>query len=727
MSHPNVIRHSALAGALLAAFGAAQAQPVTTEGTVAVGFGLLDGHAADRALFGQYNGLRRGDAAFGILGVDYYDHDPDTGRTLRLTAKGLLGENRELSASWKSKGDWRVAAEYREGVRNETYTVNTALGGFGSAAPQVNPIAAGSGADTALKLKRSSIGVSMWTAFSDSTSLNISLKSENKDGARLFGIGMNCPSAVAPGCRGTTGIATGWALLMLPEPIKANHSQIEAQVNYAGERLHLSAGYYGSFYSNGIDRLTPGIPASLNNPLGSLLPLSTGLQGILSQPVALPPDNQAHQFDLTGQYALAPQTHLRFKLGYAESLQTQNFAGAGLAGAPAGVSDLGGKVVTTLALIGLSARPVPHLSLQADLRYEDKDDQTPIAAYNLEGSSSYTNRQLPNRKSTARLQAGYQFSSDWRGTLAIGYEAIDRGVFTASSAVSGISALRQRTDETGYRAELRRTLSETVSGAIGYEHSRRKGSNWLRDNSGLGVTEVADPNAPGSGLGPNAIYMPTLADRQRDKLKLRAEWQPSATFSVQVSLQDGRDAFRTPDVQGLRSTGMGSASVDWTYALNDLWGLTGYASQGRQRLHQSRPAGYILSFVDTSDNLGIGFSGKPRLDLEVGGQLSYANDVSVYNQTLDATASADITALLAASGGLPNTVFRQTTLKLFGRYELNPKSSLRAELVHQRSRLTDWTWGYAGVPFAYSDGTTLWQKPNQAVTMLALTYSWRFK
>jgi MtrB/PioB family decaheme-associated outer membrane protein len=727
MSHRTVFRHSALAGALLAAFSTAQAQPVTTEGHVTVGFGLIDGRSADRALFGQYNGLPRSGSAFGILGVDYYNHDPDSGRTLRVLGKGLLGDNRELSASWKSGGDWRIGAEIREGVRREPYTLNSGLGGAGSAAPQVTPLAAGAGADIGLKLKRSSIGLSLWTALSESVTLDISLKSENKDGARLFGIGMNCPSGIAPGCRGTTGIATGWALLMLPEPIKANHSQIEAQINYAGEHLHLSAGYYGSFYSNGVDRLTPGVPASLNNPLGSLLPLSTGLQGILSQPVALPPDNQAHQLDLTGQYAFAPQTHLRFKFGYAEALQTQNFAGAGLAGAPAGVSNLGGRVVTTLALIGLSARPLPKLSLQADLRYEDKDDQTPIAAYNVEGSSTYTNRALPNRKSSAKLQAGYQFSSDMRATLAAGYEAIDRGLFTASSAVSGISALRQRTDETGYRAELRRTLSESFSGAIGFEHSQRNGSNWLRDNSGLGVTEVADPAAPGSGLGPNSIYMPTLANRERDKIKLRADWQPSATLAMQFRVEDGRDTFNTPGAQGLRSTGMGSAAVDWTYALNDLWNLNGYASQGRQRLHQSRPAGYILSFVDTTDNLGVGVSGKPRLDLELGGQLSYANDVSVYNQTLDATASADSVALLAASGGLPNTVFRQTTLKLFGKYELNPKSSLRAEIVHQRSRLSDWTWGYAGVPFAYSDGTTLWQKPNQAVTMLALTYSYRFK
>jgi MtrB/PioB family decaheme-associated outer membrane protein len=262
---------------------------------------------------------------------------------------------------------------------------------------------------------------------------------------------------VAPGCRGTTGISTGWALLMLPEPINSNHSQVEARLNYAGTKLRLSGGYYGSFFSNVNAALSPNVPSSLNNPVGTLLPLNTGLQAILNLPLALAPDNQAHQLDLTGLYSLTPTTQLNFKLGYSQALQHQNFAASGFTGAPAGVSDLGGKVSTTLALAGITSRPVHKLSLRADIRFEEKDDQTPIALYNIEDKSTYTNRQIPNTKVRAKAQADYQFTSEMRGTLGVDFESIDRGVFTATSALSGISALRQ----------VKRSVDRSVSRAVG--------------------------------------------------------------------------------------------------------------------------------------------------------------------------------------------------------------------------------------------------------------------
>ena len=84
-------------------------------------------------------------------------------------------------------------------------------------------------------------------------------------------------------------------------------------------------------------------------------------------------------------------------------------------------------------------------------------------------------------------------------------------------------------------------------------------------------------------------------------------------------------------------------------------------------------------------------------------------------------------ALLAATGGLPDIVFRQSTLKLFIKADLDKRSSARIDLVHHRSRLNDWGWSYNGVPFAYSDGATLWQQPNQHVTVMAVSYTYQWK
>jgi MtrB/PioB family decaheme-associated outer membrane protein len=537
---------------------------------------------------------------------------------------------------------------------------------------------------------------------------------------------MNCPSPVAPGCLGTTGANVGFAVLMVPEPIDAQHNQVEARLSYGGEKLRLSGGYYGSFYRNANAILNPNVPGSLNNAVGTLLPLNTGLQALLNQPLALPPDNEAHQFDITGNYALTNLTRVNFKFAYAQAKQDQNFAASGFAAAPVGATDLGGNVVTTSAHVGLSSRPLPKLSVQANLQYRDRDDKTPLDIYNVEGTSTYTNRQLPNTRFGASLQASYQFSLDYRATLGANYEAINRGVFTSSAAIAGTSALRQKTDETGVRVELRRRMADDFSAALSLERSRRNGSNWLKDNCGVGVTEVTNPSDPSVGFA-TAIFMPTLADRQRDKARLAADWQPVEALSLQVNADVGRDEFTAPNQFGLRTTRMSQYSLDWDFALSDAWHLNGNVSYGKQKLHQARPDEAILSFDNKTVGAGLCVAGKLAGKIEIGADVSYIDDKSVYAQALTATAAPSSVALLAATGPLPDILFRQTRVTLFGLYDLDKSSQLRLTLIYQHSKWNDWTWGYNDVPFVYSDGSTVSQKPIQEAAFIGFAYTYRWR
>ena len=699
--------------------------------TVSAGVGFVDGSRADRALFGQYNGVRNDRNLFGLLDLEYSLRNPEALSWVDFQGSNLLLDTRELHLVWKKPGQWKFTANYGELTHVNPYMANTGLIGAGSTTPQVVPLLGGpgTGSEYELKTKRTGLGVGFAQHISPAWQYEIDLKTEKKEGSRLFGIGMNCPSPIAAGCARTTGINTGWAVLMLPEPVDSNHSQVEARLHYAREKLRLSVGYYGSYYRNANSSLNPTIPGGrLNNTLGSPLPLSAGLQGLLQQPVALSPDNQAHQLDLSGSYAFTDKTRGTFKLGYTRATQDDDFTSAGLTGAPAGVTDLGGKITTKLARVGITSRPMPKLSLLADLRYEDKDDQTPLAKYNfVDATTSFTNRHLPNRKTSGKLQANWQFNSEYRGTLGANYEAIDRGVFTATSAVSGLSALRQETQESGVRAELRRRMTENFSGAITVSHSRRDGSNWLRNNSGLGVTEVSNPADPMTGFLPSAIFMPSLADRERDKVRLFADWQPSEKLTLQFSAEGGQDKFSTPSVYGLRNSRTNQFGVDWSYAQSYAWNFNGYASHGVQTFDQSRFGAYVMAFENTNLSAGVGFTGKVSGKIEVGGNLSYHDDKSSYNQTLDTFAGTFNAAVLAASGGLPDVTYRQTALKLFGKYALDKRSAVRVDLVHQRAKMNDWTWGYNGVPFTYSDGTTLTQKQSQSVSFIGITYVYQLQ
>ena len=691
----------ALAAALVG--GGAFAQAEEPANAVSIGAGMASGDRASRALFGQYNDLR-GNSGTVQVGLQLNRRDEASDTTLRLTGTDLMGRNADLNLQWKKPGDWTLSASLARQIHED-------------------PLAPGNG--TELRLQRTALGLALRKALGPDLQVDVALSSEHKTGTRLFGIGMTCPSAVAPGCLGSSGIATGFALLMVPEAVDANHTQIEARIGYAGDRLRINAGYYGSFYRNAFDSLSATVPATLNNALGTPLPPSTGLAAILARPVALAPDNDSQQIDMAGTFAVTPTTIVNFKLARAQATQHQDFAAGGFTDAPTGVANLGGRVDTTTAQVGFSARPIATLSFLGRVNYEDRDDSTPIAVYNVEGASTYTNRRLPGTKLRGLLQANLQFTSDLRGTLAATYEGIDRGTFTATSAVAGITALRQKTDERGLRAELRQRVSEDLSGSITLATSRRGGSNWLRDNSGTGVTEVTNPNDPASGFA-SGIFMPTLADRQRDTLKLGADWQAGENLAFQVSAQAGHDSFSTPSAFGLRSSGMGQVELDASYAISERWNLVGNLSWGNQTLRQARPDVAVIDYDNRSSAFTLGFTGKPKSGFEVGASLAHSNDRSIYAQSLLPTADGASMALLAATGGLPDIVFRQTTLKAFGRWKSTKTSEWQIDLAHQRSTWSDWTWAYNGTPFRYSDGTTVAAPSHQTVSFIGMRFVHRW-
>ena len=717
------LRRTVMALALLAAFEPLHAES-QMEASASAGVAGVSGNSADRAIFGQYNGMRE-QSAYGLLDFGYTRRDSETGAFTQFLGSNLGLQTRELSFLWKRQGNWKVSAGYDEQIRYDPNSINTGVQGVGTTTPQVSYLngGPGSGSTLDLKTKRQGLSAAFSKVLSDTMNLEASIRTENKEGSRLWGRGMACPSPTAPGCAPPTNYNAGSAVLLLPEPINSNHTQAEARLSYAGEKLRISGGYYGSFYNNSNGSMTPSVSGPLNSPIGDPLVPGAGLLPLLNQAMGLPPENQSQLIDVGGNYLFSPTTRGTFKLAYGQGTQTQDFGSAGLAGAPAGVSNLGGKVTTTLAQMGISSRPLPKLTLIADLRYDDRDDKTTIAGYNVEGTSTYTNRSMSNTRLGGKLQANYRFNNDYTGTVGLDYLSVDRGVFTPSSAARGVSALREKNDELGYRLELRRRMSESFSGSLQYASSRREGSDWLRPNSGTGVTSVGDTSTFPSG----AIFMPSMANRQRDKVKLVAFWEAAEGLSLQFAAEAGKDNFNLPNAQGLQDTNMNLLSVDGTYAVAEGWNLNAYLSWGTQKFNQSKPGGYVMAFDNTNTNFGLGFTGKATEKIDLGGGISYVNDNNAYSQTLEGTAGAGSAALLNATGGLPDILFRRTDFWLYGRYALEKGSSVRLDLRYMRAKFNDWAYGYNGVPYTYSDNSTVTQQQDQSVTYLGVSYVHAFQ
>jgi len=81
----------------------------------------------------------------------------------------------------------------------------------------------------------------------------------------------------------------------------------------------------------------------------------------------------------------------------------------------------------------------------------------------------------------------------------------------------------------------------------------------------------------------------------------------------------------------------------------------------------------------------------------------------------------------APVSNLPDSTYRATLLKIYGKLAVDKKSDIRIDLYQQWAKYDDFGWGYNGVPFTYSDNSTVTMQPTQNVTFIGARYIYRFK
>lgn len=699
-----------LALALMAAFGPAHADETVEElinpntASISVGIAGVTGSREDRSFFGQYNGWGDSNSA-ALLDFEYLQRDNETGTWTKAEGFNLGLDNRELLFSRDVQGQWMIAGEYSEQVRHDPLTLNTGMQGIGTTTPTASFVGLGAGANVNLELKRTAFSLVGLKRLSPNLSVEANFKTEDKDGARLSGIGGYCSNAISPICSGaSTTIA---ALFLLPEPVNSTTRQIEGKIHYFNDKLSLTGGYYGSFFDSSNSTVALG---GIGAVLGAGT-TQTALANNLSLPVSLPPDNQAHQFYLSGTYAIQPTTRVNFKLAYTHATQNQSFGSLG-------AGSLDGAVNTSMGQAGLTMRPIKNLTLNLSGRVEDKKDDTRLGNYVVDGTGNvYTNSPNNSLRASGKAEALYQFSGNYRGLLAVDYAYVnrDRPVATTWIPNTSMAALRERTNEVGVRAELRGVISETVSGSVGVGHSERDGYRWYSLDSATGYPFMTY----GASSRLSGTFPMTMVDRSRDNIKLTADWAPTQALSIQLALDQGTDRFNGPTSAGLNDTDTFSFNVDASYKLNLKWALNGYASSSKQTLGMRQQVGYVADLENQSTTVGFGAIGKVNSQLEIGGNLSYLDDINHYN--IGMTTSAAVT------NPPPDETYRSTVLKLYAKYALDKVSGIQVDLVHQRVRYDQWAWGSGGVLFAYTDNSTVTVQPDQQVTYLGVKYVYRFK
>ena len=295
----------------------------------------------------------------------------------------------------------------------------------------------------------------------------------------------------------------------------------------------------------------------------------------------------------------------------------------------------------------------------------------------------------------------------------IDYEHWDR---TGLPATTGH---RSTSDEISYRAELRRTLAETVTGTISYIHSDRFGSHFLTNRTATG-----DPFF-------NFIAPINLADRKRDKVRLSINWEPIDPLSVQVMIDESWDNYghRAGSDLGVQKGSARNYSIDAVYTFSEAWQATGWFSRNETFLDQASltPAPprqlqerWTVGLENISTAFGAGLNGKPTDKIDVGANLEYSDITDKFNQSVITNAQTYT---------VPNINFQLARFRLFARYAIQRNYGIRLDYILDHFKTNEWTWN-SSIPaqsWPYTDGTQLTQDRSQLINFVGFSayYSWQ--
>jgi len=755
---------------------------ITPSSSVTVGIGSVN-NARDAKRFSQYTGLNKNASV--LLDMDYNRRDAATGFWTQFSARNLGLETRQFNFSQSKQGDWKYALDYNEIVRLDPYIIHTGMTGIGSINPTVNliafptmtgggvptvagtvtatnpngykiPVAPALANDVELKLKRTAVGVSGEKWITPELQFEMSFRNEDKKGARLFGrAGLDSSDMkFRPKNVGTSAYG-GWAVLLVPEPISSNTKLLEGKLNFNRDNLAVTAGYFGSFFTNNNTSLTDTVPGTLNRGAlwtGCVTPGCSTVQALAGSSVALPPDNQAHQFYLTGNYAHSDTTRSNFKLAYTHATQNQSFLSQGLTPSAFAPANLGGVVDTTLVQYGLSMRPLKELSVNANFRYEDRADKTPLFVYNTNGIAGNALNNTTNwnsgsqTRTTAKLDGVYRFASGYSLAMGGDWERKASPLPPSNTALFAAQVLfRPVLTETGIHADVRKNMSETLNGALGFEFKQRRGSDngWVTTN-GISTANPATSNVlvafDPAGLLGNRVLPVMYMDRDRTKLRGNLDWEASEKLSLQAVAEHTQDNYlrafspvllaaqQIPTIPGARTMISDSLSLDAGYRVSEDWRVNGFWTYSYNRWNVNK-ASLGDDTRNTDHTIGVGVNGNLTSRLSFGADVLTTRDTTTFNNVVATAIGGNIAGLAGQplpGNFLPNINYSTKKLNLHAKYEVDKVSDVHMSFVYQQFKTDDWQWGYNGTPFLYSDNTTVSQPMSQALKYLSVSYALKF-
>jgi MtrB/PioB family decaheme-associated outer membrane protein len=628
-------------------------EPVYNEIELGIGYVSDDAYK-----FGRYNGLQtQGPFLLGNIDTEEFDED---GHFWNIHGSNLGLESRYLRLEGGLQGSYKLFLEYDELPNYKNNTVKTPFLGIGSdsltlpAGFDINTNLNTSLNNFELKTKRERINTGVIFIPKQHWQFDINFSHENKKGVDASG------AAIANGASQVVGNVT---TSLLAEPIDYETDLVNATLHYIGDDGQLDLTYHASFFNNSYSSLSWQDPFNPTTAAGSM---------------SLAPDNEFHQLSLNGGYTLPYHSRLTGLISTGRMTQNQDFQPYTINTAVTTTTlprnSLDGEIWLTTAQLKLSSHPVNKLRLNAKLRYNERDNKTPIDSYNYivldshnSNNNPVQNRPYSYKNSRFDLDANYRFNAITSLRGGYNYNEMKRDYTNAE---------REKTQENTVFAKWKIKPHTTVDLDLFAEAGSRSGSEYN----------------PQPNQNP-AMRKYNLADRDRTKVGASIDYMATEKLFLSARADYNKDDY-THTTIGLTEATQPVVTINFSYQPRHNISTYGYYTyeniQSSQNGFDMSPFadGWQADFDDTIDTAGIGAKLTDLARWAIGADI-------VYSQSIGTIEMKDLVNP-GTEDQYPETKTALTSVKLWTSYDYSKQLSYKLGVWFED--YSEDNWAVDGIP-----------------------------
>ena len=335
----------------------------------------------------------------------------------------------------------------------------------------------------------------------------------------------------------------------LIQPVDYTTDEVDLSFAYNGEKLQTKLAYYGSSFKNSDASLT------WENPFDPLVPVNDVVLGDALQrgQLAQPPDNQFHQLVLSSGYQITDQTRAMADIAVGRMTQDENFLSVtrnSLLGAPdPSRNSLDGQVDTLTANLKVVSAVTDKLRLNGAYTYNDRDNETPRAAYHWVTTDTYLNPQTRTNQPYSFTRSLLNLSADYRlpkkAKLGAGF---DYDIFKRN--LQDID----RTNEDTLWGKLSTPAGERTNLMFKFARANRDVSAY---NANLEIDPSQNP----------LMRKYNMADRERDTVGFHTDITPNEWINIGAGIDYAWDNYLKSEL-GLQEGTQGNVSGDLSTLTN---------------------------------------------------------------------------------------------------------------------------------------------------------------